>query len=401
MSTKRSNPRLIGGCAEEAQTKIKNMKKLLKKILYYTPSSMVITALVMGMFANWLQVAQATVYVNQSDTMTRLQNSTAADHTVAFTLPSTITFDISTNVDTLRVDFDHTGGAAAFTQSGTWQTTDFAMTVNNGGQALTINAVDQSAAPNVDCTVADGAWNVCIAVETDTHVFTIKPSSNFTGSTADQEITFTILGASGGTGALTNPVTNGSYKTDLAMCDEDAGPCTTTFTSTHSGALAVSIIADEQVVVSAVVDPTITFTITGDPVALGTLSTASISTDTLTAQTETNAVNGYSVTLISDGALRNGANTINAVADGAVTIGSEEYGVATNDDEAGLDISYEAGCDGDPSTGISAVTAQTFGGESTGPVNEIVTLCFAASIDSQTLAATYQHTLTLISTGLF
>ena len=304
------------------------MKKIFKKILYYTPSLMVITALVIGMFANWLQVAQAAVYVNQSDTMTRLQNSTTADHTIAWTLPSGITFDngAGTDDDAMRVDFDNTGGDAAFTQSGTWQTTDFAMTVNNGGQAITINAVDQSAAPNADCTVASGAWNVCIAVETDTHVFTIKPSDNFTGSTADQEITFTILGASGGTGVLTNPVTNGSYKTDLAMCngDTEGTVCTTTFTSTHSGALAVSIIADEQVVVSAVVDPTITLTITVDPVALGTLSTGSISTDTLTARTETNAVNGYSATLISDGTLRNGANTINAVADGAVTIRAQK-----------------------------------------------------------------------------
>lgn len=373
------------------------MKKNTRKILSSFLSLAIIISLLPPIFNGWVETAQAVVYADQSDTMTRLKVGTTADHTIAWTLPSGITFDVSDNTDTMQVDFDHTGGDAAFTQGGTWDPADFTLTANNGARTLTVEGVDTVAGANPDCTVSLGADNVCIAIDTTNLVFTIKPSATFTATTADQEFVLTIDGTASD-GTLTNPVTAASYKTDLAICDEDAGPCTTTFTSTYTGALAVSIITDDQVVVSATVDPTITLTLSANTVNLGTLSTGSVSTATMTAQTQTNAINGYSATVLEDGELRNGANTIDDVADAAVTAGSEEYGLGTSD--SGQTIAEDDDCNGTPSTAITG-TAKTFGGETAGPVNETATLCFAASITDTTVAGAYSHTLTLISTGLF
>jgi hypothetical protein len=373
---------------------MKIMKRLVKKSFSFFPKLLLLTILIVALFLEFVPLSflQAATYQNAKDTMTRLKVSTTADHKVVFQLPAGVTFDASGTLDYLRVDFPHT---SAFTQSGTWATSDFTF---NDGTARTINAVAQGAGV-IDVTCTNGANNVGVAIDTTNHIFTIKPcGSSYTASGAGATITFEIFGTSPN-GTLTNPSSAGSYKVDLAMCDETSG-CGTTFVSSHTGALAVAIITDDQVVVSATVDPTITFTLSTNSINLGTLSTSSVSTASMTAQTQTNAPNGYSATVVEDGNLRFGSNDIDDVTDGEVTAGSEEYGLATSD--SGQQIIQDTNCPAAPFN-ASAITStpQTFGGETTGPVNETVTLCFAASITGTTVAGTYQHTLTLISTGQF
>ena len=237
------------------------MKKFLRKTLYRAFGLLAIIALVVGFFPNWMQTVQATAYVSgsMSDTMTTIKDNTTADHTIKWTLPSGITLDRAGTTDYMRVDFP-----AAFTNGGTWAVGDFTLAVNDGGRALTINAVEEGAG-DIECTVADGVDNVCISVDTTNKIFTIKPSATFTATTADQYMVLTIDGTAAN-GTLTNPdiVAATNYVVALAMCDEAAN-CSTFGTSSHTGSLAVYIILDDQVVVSATVDPTISFTLSGKP----------------------------------------------------------------------------------------------------------------------------------------
>ena len=372
------------------------MKKIFKK--FRIGEIVVVVALIVTiLFLQWPQLAQAAVFTAMSDTMTRLKVSETADHTAKWTLPATITFDSSTNTDILRVDFPH---SSAFTQSGTWVVGDFTF---NDGTPRTVNAVAQGAG-TIDCTVAAGVDNVCVAIDTTNHIFSIKPSADYNASGAAAIITFTIDGTDTD-GTLTNPSGAASYKVDLAMCDEQAG-CITTFVSTHTGAVAVPIITDEQVVVSATVDPSITFTLSANTADLGTLSSSAISTAAMTVQTITNAISGYSTTVLEDNNLR--IDVSNDIDDttGNVDLGSEEYGMATTDNTPAQNIAYDtaANCTTPPNPKTAtAITSsvQTTAGEATGPVDETNTLCFAASITATTTAGSYNHTLTFVSTGTF
>ena len=153
--------------------------------------------IIMTVVSTLLQVTmvRAATMTAASDTMSRLTVSTPSEHAIAFTLPVGVDFDSSGNTDMLQVDF-----SVAFSESGTWATSDFAF---NDGVARTIDAVAQGAGI-VDCTVAVGANNVCVAVDTSAHVFTIIPAATYTASATGASVTFTIHGTSP-TGILTNP----------------------------------------------------------------------------------------------------------------------------------------------------------------------------------------------------
>src|SRR3989344_6555046 len=117
------------------------------------------TVTILALVAVNFNLAGAATITVASDTMTSIKENTTADHTVVFTLPATIDFDRAGQTDVLRVDYPH---SSAFTQSGTWITADFTF---NDGSARTINAVAQGAG-TIDCTVAAGVNNVCVAIDT-------------------------------------------------------------------------------------------------------------------------------------------------------------------------------------------------------------------------------------------
>jgi hypothetical protein len=307
-----------------------NMKRFIARIAIFV--------LVFGVFG--VPAARAGEFTTASDTMTRLKISTNSDHTVVFTLSGTDTFDQSTTTDTIRVDFPH---SSAFTQSGTWVTGDFTF---NDGTARTVNAVAQGPG-TIDVSCTDGTNNVGVAIDTTNHIFTVKPcGASFVASGATATITFAILGA-GTDGLLTNPSLAGNYFINLAMCDETAS-CTTSFTTTDSKTVAVGIADDDQVSLTATVDPTITLDIdtattdTGSNapyvVAFGTITTTdsrvSGPTDNVNfvwLDLATNGTGGLTVTIKN----KNGANGLvsDSVSadeidstDGAIADGTERYG---------------------------------------------------------------------------
>lgn len=69
----------------------------------------------------------------------------------------------------------------------------------------------------------------------------------------------------------------------------------------------------------------------GNSADLGTFSVTTIQTSLIGIEVSTDADGGYVVQVAADGDLRSGAVNINAVADGAVTVGAEEYGGRSSD----------------------------------------------------------------------
>lgn len=73
------------------------------------------------------------------------------------------------------------------------------------------------------------------------------------------------------------------------------------------------------------------YKLSGTAVALGTLSWESVTTSIVGFEVSADTGNGYTVSVLSDGALRYGVYDINDVTDGSVTAGAEEYGGRSTD----------------------------------------------------------------------
>ncbi len=137
--------------------------------------------------------------------------------------------------------------------------------------------------------------------------------------------------------------------------------------------------------------PTFSFSVSDSSINIGTLSTSSIQSATSTVTTSTNAPFGYTTTIVEDGALRNTASDdIDDVSDGAVTIGSEEYGIALT----GTDRSFTDD-QAITSTPLSIATRTNWKN------NAQVTVTFKASVAAATTAGSYSHVVTYVSTGNF
>ena len=336
------------------------MKKYLIKI------SATITILSLLALMLPIQIAQAGEYENETDVMTRLKASTASSHDIVFDLSSGTAFDAT---ETITVDFGE--DSSYFVVDGASSAiADFDF---NDGTERTIVGVDG------DCTGHSGVDDVAVGINDTTGVVTFEACASFASSSSAATVNIEYGTSAGGTNRVTNPTAQNDVPIYLAGTVGD------------SGSVAISIISDDQVSVTATVDPTFTFVISSSSCGLGTLSTASVSSCNYNVTTTANAEDGYATTIIEDGNLRDGSNDIDDVSDGTVTSGSEEYGI-------GLTGTDRAFADEQAITG----TALTIASDATGPISaQAVTVTHKASIASTTLAGSYAHTVTLVSTGTF
>lgn len=158
----------------------------------------------------------------------------------------------------------------------------------------------------------------------------------------------------------------------------------------ESGSASYIISAGYRAMLEATA-PTFSFSLSASSCVLGLLSFSSVSSCDYTVTSSTNTLDGYATTIIEDGNLRDGANNINDIIDGTVTAGAEEYGIGLT----GADRTF---ADEEAITG----TALTIASDATGPIAaQAVTVIHKASITSSTLAGSYSHIVTLISTGTF
>jgi len=191
-----------------------------------------------------------------------------------------------------------------------------------------------------------------------------------------QSANFRIYGDSiGGSGGLN---TSANFRLQETSGEPDAG---------SGSSASFNLLAGFQ---SLSEHPTFTFTISSNTLSLGELSETSVSSDSVTLTTSTNAAFGYITQIIEDGDLRDGANTINDVADGTVTAGDEEYGIAVT----GPDATF---ADDRSISTTGRVIAQRTNWKNGAQTN----VTFKASKGPATPEGSYSHVVTFISTGTF
>ncbi len=220
-------------------------------------------------------------------------------------------------------------------------------------------------------------------------------------------------GATSGGGGSTSTITNGTagnYDVDI----------TTELGATDdSGSGSISIITDEQVAVTATVDPSITFTVDDNTIGFGTLTTANArwATGTTgsaapngttipdaahTMTVATNAASGWAVTY--NGASLGGPSTIpnNSTtndSDGAPGT-TATFGISVSTDGDSTPTSgYER--DATASFNYVASTTTTLISEAVATNTETLTVSALANIVGSTGAGAYTTTITYIATGTF
>lgn len=174
-----------------------------------------------------------------------------------------------------------------------------------------------------------------------------------------------------------------------------------------TGNLAVVIINDDQIPVTAGVDPSLTFTVANTVLNLSTISTSTVSTSAYNNITlGTNAHNGYTITIKDSG---NGSNPglYNAsiaalIASSTATLagGSEGYGGNCNKVSGSGTCTFADGATQNV-TGftLEGGTFASYGSKPSG--TDTFQIRVKAAIASSTEPGTYTDTLTLIGTANF
>ena len=138
-------------------------------------------------------------------------------------------------------------------------------------------------------------------------------------------------------------------------------------------------------------DNTLSVSLSTNLIAIGALSTSNVVSADEVLTITTNG-SGYTTTLVSDGNLRaSDGSDINNVSDGAVTAGSEEFGIRTS----GTDGQYNS-----TDTSITT-TAKTIGERSTSVNGGTLTVTFKASVDTNSSFNSYSNIVTFSTTGHF
>ncbi|RPI72463.1 MAG: hypothetical protein EHM45_22200 [Desulfobacteraceae bacterium] len=276
-------------------------KKIFQTIVKTTLASLV---LAIFLFQIGIVPARADGLTGMKDTLTRLKISELADHEIKWTLPG----GKFAAGDKAMVYF---GGATFVADSG-WTTADFTF---DDGTLRTVVAVGV----DVDPVCTGGVDDVAIRVDTTKSQFDIWACPGYTASAGGASVTFTIDGT-GPNGTLTNPAVAATYQVYLVGDDKGNG-----FNfDDDNGFIAIAIVDDDQVVVTANIDPTLTFdldtyatatafpTYTETPapysVDLGSLSISGITSSnggggirSIWVDLSTNAASGAVVTFLATG----------------------------------------------------------------------------------------------------
>lgn len=240
-----------------------------------------------------LRFAEAAAVTNYSDTLSTSEPSVAADHTIVFTLPSGVP-----NTGTISIDLSAFSGTSSIVASDITVATTSALTVG-----ATCGAVD-----------------VAVGFTLDTLVLTMCSTAG--GFVAANGTTTVQIGTGGN--QLINPT---------ALAGGYAIPLTTS--AGDSGETRVAIL--DTVQVTATVDTVFNFTVAGVAagqtvngtttgttttatlIGFGTLQAGVATTGAQDLTVETNAANGFTVTVIADGMLTAGLSDIDGFANGNYT----------------------------------------------------------------------------------
>jgi len=348
------------------------MNEIKRSIAKITIITMVLSFSLFGA----MPVANAANLTSVSDTMSTLAASTSANHTIQFTTPTgvaageTITVTFPSGFDLASIafgDVDVTDNGADLTLAATASTTTWGVSVS--GQVLTITS-DTG-------TIAAGDT---VAIEIGTNAtYGVAGSNQILNSTAGTDKVISIGG-----------------------------------TFSDSGQLAVTILSDDSVSVTATVDPTFEFAISETAIGFGDLTTANAryaTNDAAGSDTDvvahsitvaTNATSGYAITY-NGATLTDGSNTIDAIsagitADADGTPGSEQFGFCAASATGTIATGYN--CSGPDWKFVPGATTQFASG--TGATDTVTyNMHYLANISSTTEAGSYSTSITYIGTGTF
>ncbi len=339
------------------------------------------------------KISSAAALTSISDTLTRLKATTLSSHTVGFSLDSGNTLAANEHI---TIDFDENG--SKFTVDGANTTTaDLGVTV--GGSAKTIVDVDGSCVGHADTS------DIVASVNDATGVLDFLTCGSYSASGTGAAIIVYYGTSAGGTNRVTNPAV-GSYTISIT----DAGG--------DSGNFVVTIITEDQVMVSTTIDPYLTFAITTTSVSLtGETGSGNPSyTDTginegddNTLAAATNSNGGYNITY-NGATLTNGGNTITAMNNqGASTKNSEQFGINLMANTTPLTGVDPSGGIGAPTNDYNDTNQFKFVASTTtplasagGPSNTTTyTVSYIVNVAGSTEPITYSTTITYICTGQY
>lgn len=273
-----------------------------------------------------------------------------------------------------------------------------------------------------DVDFATGSTNNCISATftEQTLVASGASSSQWNAALASQTLTLTSGGASAtvtadrcvrirvGTNAVSG-ATGDTQITNGAADDDDTITIAGGFGD--SGTAAIDIITDDQVVVTATVQPTLTFAISDNTIEFGNLSASddtfaddsagnATETEAHTLSAGTNAASGYNIT-INGSTLTDGLKTIDAIGSSntATSVGSEQFGVRFTASGGSGTVSAPyaaAGFAFDTAAFPDEIAASTVASATT-----TYSARYIANIASNTEAGSYTTTLTYVATGNF
>lgn len=338
--------------------------------------------------------ADAAQVTSLSDTLSRLKASTNANHTMYFVSPTGIAAG-----QTVTLTF--TGFVTSTVNAILFSDVDFA--TGNSGTCSSATYTEQTLAAS-----ASGAtWGVAAS----SGVITITSGTGT--ATAGNCIRIKI-----GTNA-TNQTTGVNQ-----IQNNTAGSATIAIagTFTDSGTLAIPIISNDQVTVSATVDPTITFSISQTSVSFGTLSTstgrwatnggganAAAATDPTASNTahnltvSTNAQGGYVISY-SGATLTSGSNTI-AVAsissDSDGSPGTSQFALCGKATTGSQTVTSGYVCSTNSSYNFVASTTTTLVTNASPANGDVTAVAYLANISGTQQAGAYTTTMTYIATATF
>ena len=366
-------------------------QKQIKSIAKATVIAMTLTLVLAP-----IPAAHAAQITSFSDVLTRLKAATAANHELRFVIPGgiaagevitlTMTGFDSASVDAILFsDVDFATGSSSTCSSATYTEQTLAAAASGATWGISSDASNH-------ITITSGT-----GTSTAGNCVRVKIGTNATNQT---------------TGV--NQILNGAAATahGVTAAVNNAG--------SDTGTLAIDIITDDQVSITATVDPTITFTIDDNAVGFGTLSSttgrwatadatgtnasaATLPTAANVLTIATNAASGYSLTyngptLTSSGPQTIDVATVTGDSDGSP--GTEQFALSlSRSGDATIASGYQRGTNSD--WNFVASTTTTIASETVPTDTETFSISYLANIRGNTEAGAYSTTLTYIATGTF
>jgi hypothetical protein len=319
--------------------------------------------------------------------MSRNKASTLSDHTIQFITPTGVT----SFSQTITINFNSFTTVTNVTASDV----DIAVSAAGTCTSFTDRTVSGSAGADI--------WGVGVASTTLTLTApssgTIGTSGVPAGRCVQVEIGSNATSGASGTTRITNPT---------------AGTATISIAGTFgdSGTIAESILSDDQVAITATVDPTLTFTLGANSLQFGTLSTANARyattsggsasvTSAHTITVATNATSGYALYVLG-ATLTSGANTIAALGSStASSAGTSQYGINVSASGGSGTATAPYATASQYAYTATASTQAQIASSTTASATTTYTLTYLANISATQAAGSYSTTHTYTATGTF